>query len=179
MRSCSSTTRGARAARTSAGEIVLLADQDRTLWDRDQIIEGVGLDDRALGPARRPAHPPGPYALQAAIAAEHARPPTALRPTGPGSATSTTGCVLVEPSPVVALNRAVALAMAEGPDGGLEEIDAIEGLDAYLHLPLRPRRPAGAGRPPGRRAAAFTRALELATSPVERALLERRLAALE
>ena len=161
------------------GEIVLLADQDRLLWDRAQIEEGVRLTGRALGPARPPgASPPGPYALQAAIAAEHATAPTAIETDWSRIRHLYDWLLLVEPSPVIALNRAVAVAMAESPERGLEEIDAIEGLDSYLHLhSARGDLLERAGRHVEARAS-FSRALELTTSPVERSFLEARIAAL-
>src|SRR5207253_3704701 len=110
-----------RAARASTdGEIVLLDDQDRSLWDRGQIAGGVGLLERALA-ARRI----GPFVLQAAIAAVHAEAATP-------AATDWTEIVglydvllRVEPSPVAELNRAAAVAMRDGPEAGLALIDAI------------------------------------------------------
>jgi RNA polymerase sigma-70 factor, ECF subfamily len=159
-----------RAARTRAeGELVLLDDQDRSLWDRAEIEEGVEL--------ARPL-PPGPYALQAAIAAQHA---LARRPEGtdwPRIAALYELLAQVAPGPVVELNRAAAVAMAEGPEAGLALIDAIDGLDGY-HLMHSAR--ADLLRRLGRRddaAAAYRRALELAGQPAERLFLEERLAAL-
>jgi RNA polymerase sigma-70 factor, ECF subfamily len=160
-----------------AGELVLLEDQDRGRWDRAKIGEGVRLLDRAV---RR--GPPGPYRLQAAIAALHAVAPTA-------AATDWRRIVLlydqlmeVAGSPVVALNRAVAVAMVEGPAAGLalmDELAGAGGLDGYhlLHAGRADllRR---LGRGP-EAAAAYRRALELATNPVERAFLRRRLAEVE
>ena len=169
-----------REGRTDGhGDIVLLADQDRGVWDRDQIAEGVRLTDSALGPPRPPgSRPPGPYALQAAIAASHATAPTAADTDWTRIRHLYDWLLLVDPSPVIALNRAVAVAMASGPEQGLAEIDAIEGLDGYLHLhSARGDLLERAGRRPEARAA-FARALELATSPVERSFLERRIAAL-
>ena len=123
-----------RAARIDArGELVLLADQDRSLWDREQIAEGLERSRRAA--PRRGGAAPGPYALQAAIAAEHcARRDRGRHRLARGSARLYDWLALVQPSPVVELNRAVAIAMAEGPQRGLDAIDAIEGLDAYVHL---------------------------------------------
>jgi RNA polymerase sigma-70 factor, ECF subfamily len=161
------------------GEIVLLSEQDRTLWDWRQIEDGLRLTHRALGPARPPgAHPPGPYALQAAIAAEHATALTAAETDWNRIRHLYDWLLLAQPSPVIALNRAVAVAMAETPERGLEEIEAIDGLDDYLHLhTARGDLLERAGSRPEARAA-FARALELTTSPVERSFLERRLAAL-
>jgi RNA polymerase sigma-70 factor (ECF subfamily) len=121
-----------RAARTSPdGEVILLDDQDRALWDREQIAEGIALVERALSSRRA-----GPYSLQAAIAAVHAESPNA-------SATDWRQIVglydvlrRVDPSPVVELNRAAAIAMRDGPTAGLALIDALLGrgeLTTYLH----------------------------------------------
>jgi len=162
-----------RATRVdSDGQLVLLEDQDRTRWDRAEIEEGLRLAERALA-----AGPPGPYALQAAIAAEHARAPTAAATRWDRIAARYGQLAGLDPSPVVALNRAVAIAMVEGPDRGLAEIAALgPALERYhlLHaaradLLRRAGRPAEAGR-------AYARALELARQPAERAFLERRLA---
>jgi RNA polymerase sigma-70 factor (ECF subfamily) len=157
-----------------AGELVLLEDQDRGRWDRAKIGEGVRLLDRAI---RR--GPPGPYRLQACIAALHAVAPTA-------AATDWRRIVLlydqlkdVASSPVVALNRAVAVAMVEGPAAGLALMDglATDGdLDGYhlLHA-VRADLLRRLGRAP-EAATAYRRALELSTNPVEQAFLTRRLA---
>ncbi len=170
-----------RAARVDAdGELVLLADQDRSLWDRDQIAEGVELASRALGRrnARGVPMPPGPYALQAAIAARHAIAARAEDTDWAAILRLYDWLALVQPSPVVELNRAVALAIAEGPERGLEAIDRIEGLDAYQHLhSARADLLARLGRD-AEASAAYGRALELATNPVERSFLDRRLAEL-
>jgi RNA polymerase sigma-70 factor, ECF subfamily len=162
-----------REARVSgAGELILLEDQDRSRWDQNEIDEGVALLDRALRLGR-----PGPYQVQAAIAALHAR---AARPedTDWGEiAALYERLAALQPSPVVELNRAVAVAMAEGPDRGLELIDRLSGsLDRYLHLHSAR---ADLLRRLGRRdeaAVAYRRALELAGNDVERRFLERRLA---
>jgi RNA polymerase sigma-70 factor (ECF subfamily) len=159
-----------KAARTGpAGDVVLLDDQDRSLWDRAEIEEGLEL--------ARPL-PPGPYALQAAIAAQHAR---AARPEDTEWRRIVALYDLlaqVAPGPVVELNRAAAVAMADGPEAGLELIAAIEGLDGYglMHSAR-----ADLLRRLGREeeaAAAYGRALELAGQPAEREFLERRLAEL-
>jgi RNA polymerase sigma-70 factor, ECF subfamily len=158
-----------RDARTGLdGELVLLEDQERALWDREQIEEGLGLVERL---------PPGPYALQAAIAAQHAR---AVSP----DATDWTRIAdlyallaRVTPSPVVELNRAVAVAMAEGEERGLELMAPLEDeLDGY-HLLHAAR--ADLLRRLGRNAeaaASYARSLELTRQPAERAFLEGRLA---
>ena len=161
-----------RAARTDeAGELVTLTDQDRSLWDRNQIEAGLALARRALaGPTA------GPYAIEAGIAAEHCRAPAAAETDWARIRALYDALASIDDSPVVRLNRAVAVAMESGPERGLAEIDAIEGLDAYhlLHS-ARADLLASAGRP-GEAAAAYERALALASNPVERAFLERRLA---
>ena len=148
-----------RAARsTSDGELVLLADQDRSLWDREQIAEGISLVERAISSRRF-----GPYTLQAAIAAVHADAPPRTRPTGRRSSACTTCCAR-SPSPVIELNRAAAIAMRDGPAAGLAIVDAILArgdLDGY-HLAHSAR--ADLCRRLGRvddARAAYQRALEL------------------
>jgi RNA polymerase sigma-70 factor, ECF subfamily len=164
-----------RAARVDeSGRMVLLADQDRSLWDADEIADGLALAERATR-----SFPPGPYTLQSAIAAEHARAERAEDTDWPRIRRLYDWLAFVRPSPVVELNRAVAVAMVEGPENGLEHIDRIEGLDGYQHMH------SARGdllRRAGRRddaAPAYRRALELATNPVERAFLEERLAELD
>jgi RNA polymerase sigma-70 factor, ECF subfamily len=157
-----------RAARLdAAGELVLLEDQDRRLWNVERIEAGRRILDRALALRRG-----GPYQLQAAIASLHLEPVTDW----PQVATLYAQLSRLTPSPVVDLNRAVAVAMAEGPERGLELIDGLEGLDAYLHLHSAR---ADLLRRLGRRGEAaeeYERALGLAEQPAERAFLERRLA---
>jgi RNA polymerase sigma-70 factor (ECF subfamily) len=161
-----------RNARTAPnGGLVLLEDQDRSRWDAERIAEGARVLDRALRLGR-----PGPYQLQAAIAALHAEAPDAGSTDWAQIAGLYTELGRIQPSPVIELNRAVAIAMAAGPDEGLAAVDAIEGLDRYhlLHstradLLRRLERRAEA-------AEAYRRALELATNPVERDFLEQRLA---
>jgi len=164
----------------AAGELVLLADQDRSQWDRDEIVEGMELARRALGrPGVRGAIPPGRYALQAAIAAQHSAAPSAASTDWPRILGFYDWLVVVAPSPVVDLNRAVALAMVEGPERGLAAIGAIDGLGDYQHMhSARADLLARLGRDDEARAA-YERALELATNPVERSFLERRLSELE
>ena len=166
-----------RAARmTEAGDLVLLDEQDRTLWDRAQIAEGVGLVERALASRRV-----GPYVLQAAIAALHAEAPSS----GDTDWFEVVGLydvlVRAEPSPVVALNRAVAVAMRDGPAAGLALVDAIihEGnLNEYrLVHAARADMCRRLGRFDEARAS-YTRALELVRQEPERRFLERRLAEL-
>jgi RNA polymerase sigma-70 factor (ECF subfamily) len=159
------------AARYSpAGDVILLADQDRLRWDRAEITEAIGLLDRALRLGR-----PGPYQLQAAIAALHAQAATADQTDWPGIAALYAELLAVTPSPVVALNHAVAVAMATGPDDGLALIDRIDGLDDY-HLLHSAR--ADLLRRLGHTAAAaaeYRRAHELATNPADRRFLADRL----
>jgi RNA polymerase sigma-70 factor (ECF subfamily) len=166
-----------RAARTSpTGDLILLEDQDRSLWNRDQITEGASLVERALSSRRI-----GPYTLQAAIAAVH---------TEAASAAATDWAQIVglydvlmraEPSPVVELNRAVAVAMRDGPLAGLTLIGAIlaRGDLADYHLAHSAR--ADLCRRLGRIAearAAYELALALTEQEPERRFLERRLAEL-
>jgi RNA polymerase sigma-70 factor (ECF subfamily) len=162
-----------RAGRTDAdGDLVLLEDQDRTTWDRAMIDEGQAQLDRALRRQR-----PGPYQVQAAIAACHATAPTAADTDWPQIALLYDELVRMTGSPVVELNRAVAVAMADGAEAGLVLADALRGrLDAYQYLHAAR---ADLLRRLGRRdeaAAAYTRALELTTAVTERDYLERRLA---
>jgi RNA polymerase sigma-70 factor (ECF subfamily) len=162
-----------RAARTSGdGELLLLEEQDRSLWNRAQIDEGRRLVEQALGMRRV-----GPYALQAAVAAVHAESPNA-------SSTDWRQIVglydvlqSLEPSPVVELNRAVAVAMRDGPASGLSLIDAIlargDLSDYYLAHSAR----ADLCRRLGRTAdaiASYDRALHLTRQEPERRFLERR-----
>ena len=164
-----------RTARTSpAGDLILLEDQDRSLWNRDQIAEGKALVERALSSRRF-----GPYALQAAIAAVHADASNATATDWAQIAGLYDLLVRMEPSPVVELNRAVAVAMRDGPDAGLALIDAIlaRGDLADYHLAHAAR--ADLYRRLGRTAEArvsYGMALALAHQEPERRFLERRLA---
>ena len=159
-----------RDARVSAdGRLVLLEDQDRALWDHDEIAQGRLALERALV-----LRMPGPYQLQAAIAALHAEEETDWREI----ALLYSRLLDFVPSPVVELNRAVAVAMAHGAKEGLALTDVIEGLDDYylLHaaradLLRRLERHDAA-------AEAYARALQLAPSELEREFLRGRLAAL-
>ena len=166
-----------RAARSSpSGELVLLADQDRSLWNRDQIAQGSALMQRALSSRRF-----GPYTLQAAIAAVHAEAPSAAA-TDWGQIVGLYDVLArVDPSPVVELNRAAAVAMRDGPEHGLALIDAIlaRGDLADYHLAHSAR--ADLCRRLSRMAearAAYQRALDLTRQEPERRFLERRLAEL-
>jgi RNA polymerase sigma-70 factor, ECF subfamily len=165
-----------RAARVGPdGRLVLLTDQDRAAWDREAIAEGLTLTERALALGSR-----GRYAVQAVIAAEHARAARAEDTDWERIAAAYDRLALIDPSPVIALNRAVAVAMARGPEAGLALADEQAGvLDAY-HLLHATR--ADLLRRLGRRAearAAYERALELAAVPIERDFLRERLAELE
>ncbi len=166
-----------RAARTSpAGELVLLDDQDRSLWNRDQISEGSALVERALS-----SRPFGPYTLQAAIVAVHAEAPN-------GAATDWAKIVglydvlvRADPSPVVELNRAVAVAMRDGPLAGLALIDAILARGDLRDYHLAHSARADLCRRLGRTAearASYERALGLTRQEPERRFLERRLSEL-
>jgi RNA polymerase sigma-70 factor (ECF subfamily) len=149
------------------GGLVLLDDQDRALWDPERIEEGRHVLERAL-----PLRKPGPYQLQAAIASLHLEDETDWNQIA--ALYGRLACFT--PTPVVRLNRAVAVAMAEGPEQGLELIDRIDGLDRYRHLhSARADLLRRLGRN-GEAAEAYGRALELAPQPEERAFLERRLA---
>jgi len=166
-----------RAARAGVdGELVLLADQDRARWDQAAIAVALPLVDRALT-AR---HPPGTYALQAAIAAVHAQAERAEDTDWSQIAALYGELVRAEPGPVVELNRAVAVAMAEGPEAGLALIDGVAGALEDYHLLHAAR--ADLLRRDGQvdeAARAYRRALALAANGAERAFLERRLAELD
>jgi RNA polymerase sigma-70 factor, ECF subfamily len=153
-----------RDARVSgAGELVLLADQDRALWDAGEIEEGRRALDRALA-----LRLPGPYQLQAAIASLHFEKETDWAQI----ALLYGRLAELAASPVVDLNRAVAVAMADGPEAGLELLDAIAGLeDYYLYHSTRAELLRRLGRPA---ATEYESALSLAPSEVERAFLRRR-----
>jgi RNA polymerase sigma-70 factor, ECF subfamily len=162
-----------RSARTNAdGDLVLLEDQDRSLWNRAQIEEGLALAPSATRTAER-----GLYALQAAIAAEHARALHSADTDWRTIAGLYDALLLIRPTPVVELNRAVALAMAYGPQAGLLEIARLKTsheLDSYYLLWSAE---ADLLRRLGRRAEAqqsYSHALELVTTDPERRFLERR-----
>jgi RNA polymerase sigma-70 factor (ECF subfamily) len=161
-----------RAARVDAdGELVLLEDQDRSLWEREKIAEGLELSREAAA-----GGPAGPYTIQARIAAVHDEAASAEKTEWERIARLYAWHLEVAPSPVVELNRAVAVAMSQGAEQGLELVEAIDGLDDY-----QPRHTARADllRRLGRNAEAaesYRRALELTANPVEHRFLERRLA---
>jgi RNA polymerase sigma-70 factor, ECF subfamily len=160
-----------RGTRTGPeGELVLLSDQDRSRWDRAEIEEGVRVLNRALRLRR-----PGRYQLEASIAALHASSPSAEDVDWPQIAALYEQLLVFVPSPVVALNRAVAVAEAGRPEDGLELVERIEGLDRYhlLHAVRadflrRLDRSAEASD-------AYRRALELTRNPAEREFIVRRL----
>lgn len=166
-----------RAARASpTGDLILLDEQDRSLWNREQIAEGLALVERALASRRF-----GPYTLQAAIAAVHAEAPSAAATDWAQIVGLYDVLARTVPSPVVELNRAVAVAMRDGPTAGLALVDAIlvRGDLSDYHLAHSAR--ADLCRRLGKNAAArasYQRALELARQEPERRFLERRLAEL-
>jgi RNA polymerase sigma-70 factor (ECF subfamily) len=164
-----------RAARLdAAGDLVPLEEQDRNTWDRHQIGEGLAILDAAL---RR--RQPGPYQVQAAIAACHASAPDAATTDWPQIALLYGELARLAPSPVVELNRAVAVAMADGPAAGLALVDELAGSGALAGYYLLPATRADLLRRLDRRteaAAAYRDALDLATTDPERRYLARRLA---
>jgi RNA polymerase sigma-70 factor (ECF subfamily) len=163
-----------RAARTSSGgDLVLLENQDRSLWDRAKIAEGTALVEEAIASQQF-----GAYTLQAALASVHAAAPTAAATDWGQIVALYDILVRAEPSPIVELNRAVAVAMRDGPQAGLELIDAIlaRGQLTDYHLALAAR--ADLCRRLGRMAEArdaYQKALALARQEPERRFLERRL----
>jgi RNA polymerase sigma-70 factor (ECF subfamily) len=166
-----------RAARTSAsGDLILLDEQDRARWNRELIDEGIALIERAL-PLRRP----GPYCLQAAISAVHAEAPGAAA-TDWNEIVSLYDLLLqAEPSPVVELNRAVAVAMRDGPQVGLVLVDAVLARGELGEYRLAHAARADLCRRLGRvdqARAAYERALTLTQQGPERRFIERRLAEL-
>ena len=160
-----------RGTRTGPeGELILLSDQDRSRWDQAEIEEGVRVLNRALRLRR-----PGRYQLEASIAALHASSPSAEEIDWPQIAALYEQLLMFVPSPVVALNRAVAVAEAGRPEDGLELVDRIEGLERYhlLHAVRadflrRLDRSAEASD-------AYRRALELTRNPAEREFIAKRL----
>ncbi len=160
-----------REARLNAvGELVLLDQQDRTRWDRAKIEEGTAVLDQALT-----LHDPGPYQVQAAISALHVTAPTAAETDWPQIAALYNTLTLMTPSPVVEVNRAVAVAMAQGPAAGLALLDRIEGAADFY--PYHIARADLLRRMNEREAAAdaYKQALALCSNSAERAYLQRRL----
>jgi RNA polymerase sigma-70 factor (ECF subfamily) len=164
-----------RAARVdAAGDLVPLDAQDRTRWDRGAVEEGLAVLDAALRRER-----PGPYQVQAAIAACHATAPDAASTDWAEIALLYGRLARFVPGPVVELNRAVAVAMADGPAAGLALVDALEASGSLPGYRLLPATRADLLRRLGRReeaAAAYRRALELTSTDSERRYLLRRLA---
>jgi RNA polymerase sigma-70 factor (ECF subfamily) len=164
-----------RSARMdAAGDLVTLEDQDRGQWDATQISEGVSLLDRALRAGR-----PGPYQVQAAIAACHATAPTADRTDWAQIAGLYRTLAEFLPTPVVELNYAVAVGMARGPEAGLQLVAALEASGKLAGYHLLPATRADLLRRLGRSreaAAAYREALELTSTDAERRYLGRRLA---
>jgi len=163
-----------RSARTTPdGEIILLEDQDRSLWNREMIAEGVERVRHAFASRRI-----GPYTVQAAISALHAE--------APGSAATDWSEIValydlllrIDPSPVVELNRAVAIAMRDGPEAGLTQVERLLAKGELDNYPLAHSAKAELCRRAGRMKvarAAFERALELTEQEQQRRFLERRI----
>lgn len=166
-----------REARMSpSGELVLLDDQDRSLWNRDLIGEGTRFVERALASGRI-----GPYALQAAIAAVHAQAAEAPATDWAEIVGLYDVLARIDPSPVIELNRAVAVAMRDGPSAGLALVDAILGRGELRDYRLAHAARAEFCRRLGRSAearASFERALQLTKQGPERRFLEKRIAEL-
>jgi RNA polymerase sigma-70 factor, ECF subfamily len=167
-----------RAARTSpTGELILLENQDRSLWNRAQIAEGVALVERALKSRRF-----GPYTLQAAIAAVHAEAESAAATDWRQIVALYNQLVRMQPSPVVQLNRAVAIAMRDGPEAGLTQIDAVlehgELANYYLAHAARADMCRRLGRTDEARAA-YEKARSLTQQEPERQFLEERIRQLQ
>jgi RNA polymerase sigma-70 factor (ECF subfamily) len=165
-----------QARATPGGDLVLLEDQDRSLWDARLIEEGIRLIDRAVESGRF-----GPYTVQAAIAAVHAKAPTANATDWRQMTALYDRLFAMNPSPVVELNRAVAIAMRDGPEAGLSIVDSIlqRGELSNYHLAHAAR--AEFLRRLGRRddaRASYERSLELAQQEPERRFLRKRLAEL-
>jgi RNA polymerase sigma-70 factor, ECF subfamily len=161
-----------RSARTSAdGDLILLENQDRDLWNRSLIAEGIALVERALGSRRL-----GPYSVQAAIAALHAEAPSAAATDWPQIVALYEVLGRLDPSPVVELNRAVAVAMRDGPAAGLVLVEGLMGKLEHYHLAHAAR--ADLCRRAGRLDEArrsYERALALARQEPERRFLAQRL----
>lgn len=167
-----------RPARTSAdGDLIVLEDQDRRLWDRTLIAQGTALVERALLSRRF-----GPYTLQAAISAVHAEADSAAATDWPQIVALYDVLLSLQPSPVVALNRAVAIAMRDGPEAGLALVDGLLAGGALNDYHLAHAARADLCRRLGRHdeaRTAYRRVLELARQEPERRYIERRLAELD
>jgi RNA polymerase sigma-70 factor (ECF subfamily) len=163
-----------RAARSSpTGELILLENQDRSLWNREQIAEGVALLEKALSSRRV-----GPYTLQAAIAAVHAEAESTAATDWRQIVALYNQLVRIQPSPVVQLNRAVAIAMCDGPEAGLTHIDALlehgELANYYLAYSARADLYRRLGRTDEARAS-YEKALALTQQEPERQFLQERI----
>jgi RNA polymerase sigma-70 factor (ECF subfamily) len=163
-----------RAARTSpAGELILLENQDRALWNRAQIVEGLALVERALQSRRF-----GSYTLQAAIAAVHAEAESAAATDWRQIVALYNQLARIQPSPVVHLNRAVAIAMRDGPEAGLAHIDAVlehgELANYYLAHSARAEMYRRLGRTVEARSS-YEKALALTQQEPERKFLQERI----
>jgi RNA polymerase sigma-70 factor (ECF subfamily) len=167
-----------RATRTSPeGDLILLEHQDRTRWNREQIVEGVALVEQALSSRRF-----GPYTIQAAIAAVHAEAASSAATDWAQIVALYDILLRADPSPVVELNRAVAVAMRDGPAAGLELIDTILARGDLKHYYLAHSAKADLCRRLGRTAEArvsYERALSLTQQEPERRFLEKRLGELK
>jgi RNA polymerase sigma-70 factor (ECF subfamily) len=163
-----------RAARTSpAGELILLENQDRSLWNREQIVEGVALVEKALT-----SHRFGSYTLQAAIAAVHAEAESVAATDWRQIVALYNQLVRIQPSPVVQLNRAVAIAMRDGPEAGLTHIDAVLAHGELANYYLAHSARADMCRRLGRTAEArssYEKALALTQQEPERQFLRERI----
>ncbi len=164
-------------ARISAdGDLIVLDEQDRALWHAEQIREGTALTESALRGGSK-----GPYALQASIAALHANAKTARDTDWPQIAALYAALLAANPSPVIEVNRAVAVAMARTPEDGLALLDKLESREQLSEFHLLPAARADLLRRLGKSAEAaeaYRRALALASNDVERRFLRRRLAQL-
>ncbi|MGA7564508.1 MAG: RNA polymerase sigma factor, partial [Terriglobales bacterium] len=163
-----------RAARSSpTGELILLENQDRALWNREQIAEGVALLEKALKSRRF-----GSYTLQAAIAAVHAEAESVAATDWRQIVALYDQLLRIQPSPVVQLNRAVALAMRDGPEAGLAQIDAVleqgELANYYLEHSARADMYRRLGRPAEARSS-YEKALALTQQEPERQFLQERI----
>ena len=164
------------ARATPEGDLILLEDQDRGLWNQAQIVEGLALVDQALSTRRF-----GAYGVQAAIAAGHAEARTAAETDWRQIAALYDALLSIHPSPVVELNRAVAVAMRDGPKAGLEIIDAIlaggELSEYHLAHAARADLLRRSGNIPAARQA-YARAIQLAQQEPELRFLRHRLESL-
>jgi RNA polymerase sigma-70 factor (ECF subfamily) len=161
-----------RKARTRDGELVLLADQDRTLWDRALMEEGQELVRRCV----RRGHP-GPYQLQASIAAVHSIAPSTAETDWPRIVELYDHLMRIAPSPVVALNRAIAVAEVDGAAAGLDIVDGLDLDDFHMFHAIRADLLRRLGRS-NVAAQAYESAIALTENEAERTFLERRLSEL-